>query len=336
MTGPPSNRMRDRMALILDLEQMVYEYVVSNNTLGGTVTDASLTHVAKDAYKAMQQAGRITDDIPFKASNGWVAGFKRRFNLASMLRCGEYGSADQEVVALAINAIPKVLAEHKITQACNVWNCDETGLRWVAPPDRTICDRRPEGFKKAMDRITILVACNVAGTGRRPLLVLWKSVNSHCFRKHDVRDLVHYRAQESAWMNQALFTEWLDTFNRWCMNQGRCIALLMDNASAHMMDTGTVGEIHGLKVRNLSHMTVIYLPPNTTSVVQPCDQGIIRSLKAAYRRALVEWQYSKWKELKPLLDAQRRGVTAQHMTAHAAPASGSAGFFISLPDGCRK
>ena len=253
-----------------------------------------------------------------------------------MLRCGEYGSADQEVVALAINAIPKVLAEHKITQACNVWNCDETGLRWVAPPDRTICDRRPEGFKKAMDRITILVACNAAGTGRRPLLVLGKSVNPHCFRKHDVRDLVHYRAQESAWMNQALFTEWLDTFNRWCMNRGRCIALLMDNASAHMMDTGTVGEIHGLKVRNLSHMTVIYLPRNTTSVVQPCDQGVIRSLKEAYRRALVEWQYSKWKELKPLPDAQRRGVTAQHMTAHAAPASGSAGFFISLPDGCRK
>ena len=56
MTGPPGNRMRDRKALIPDLEQMVYEYVVSNNTLGGNVTDASLTHAAKDAYKAMQQA----------------------------------------------------------------------------------------------------------------------------------------------------------------------------------------------------------------------------------------------------------------------------------------
>ena len=44
-------------------------------------------------------------------------------------------------------------------------------------------------------------------------------------------------------MNLALFTEWLDTFNRWCMNQGRCIVLLMDNASAHMISSGTEGEM---------------------------------------------------------------------------------------------
>ena len=178
-----------------------------------------------------------------------------------------------------------------------------------------------------MDRITVLVA----GTGRRPLLVLGKFENPHCFRKHDVRSLVQYRAQDSAWMNQALFQDWLDTLNRWCMNQGRCIALLMDNASAHMISTGMEGEMHGMKVRCLSHITVIYRPTNTTSVVQPCDQGIIRSLKAAYRRSLVEWQYDKWKELKPLLDAWRRGVSialtasdsGQPLAAQAATASGS-------------
>ena len=60
MTGLPGNRMRDRKALIPDLEQMVFYYVVSNNLLGGSVTDASITHAAKDAYKAMQEAGRIS------------------------------------------------------------------------------------------------------------------------------------------------------------------------------------------------------------------------------------------------------------------------------------
>ena len=127
-------------------------------------------------------------------------------------------------------------------------------------------------------------------------------------------------------MNVKLFTEWLDTFNRWCMNQGRCIVLLMDNASAHMITSGTEGQMHGLKVRSLSHMTVVYLPANTTSVMQPCDQGVIRSLKAAYRRSLVEWQYSKWKELKPLLDAQRATPapgSGQSVPPQTAPACGS-------------
>ena len=79
----------------------------------------------------------------------------------------------------------------------------------------------------------------------------------------------------------------------------------------------------------------MYLPANTTSVVQPCDQSSIRSLQAVYRCSIVEWQYSKWKELKPLLDAQRRGINpviaqaapalgnGQLVTAQAAPTSGS-------------
>ena len=117
-------------------------------------------------------------------------------------------------------------------------------------------------------------------------------------------------------MNLALFSVWVDTVNRWCLNQGHCIVLLMDNALAHMVTCGIADEMHGLKVRRLSQITVVHLPLNTTSVVQPCDQGIIRSLKAAYRRSLVEWQYGKFKELKQLLDAQKAN-------AQAAPASGS-------------
>ena len=155
-------------------------------------------------------------------------------------------------------------------------------------------------------------------------MVLGKSTNPHFFRKHSVQALVQYCAQDAAWMNQALFTEWLDTFNRWCMNQGRCIAFLMDNASAHMIQCGTAGKMHGLKVRSMSHITLVYLPPNTTFVAQPCDQGIIRSLKAAYRRNLVEWHNGKWKELKALIDVQRTAPASgsgQSVTAQTAPAS---------------
>ncbi len=37
-------------------------------------------------------------------------------------------------------------------------------------------------------------------------------------------------------------------------------------------------------VVTLRNTTMFYLPPNTTSKIQPCDAGIIRSLKAYYRR----------------------------------------------------
>ena len=54
MTGPPSNKMRDRAVKIPDLNQGMFNYVLTNNLLGGAVTDASISNAAKDAFKAMQ------------------------------------------------------------------------------------------------------------------------------------------------------------------------------------------------------------------------------------------------------------------------------------------
>ena len=45
---------------------MVYKCIVANNVLGGTVTDASLTHAATYAYKGMLLAGNICHDMIFK------------------------------------------------------------------------------------------------------------------------------------------------------------------------------------------------------------------------------------------------------------------------------
>ena len=37
-------------------------------------------------------------------------------------------------------------------------------------------------------------------------------------------------------------------------------------------------------IKNITYMDLISLPPNTTSVLQPMEQGVIRSLKADYRK----------------------------------------------------
>ncbi len=52
----------------------------------------------------------------------------------------------------------------------------------------------------------------------------------------------------------------------------------MDNCSAHIL------LMQLASIVTLRNTTVFYLPPNTTSKIQPCDSRIIRSLKAYYRR----------------------------------------------------
>jgi hypothetical protein len=62
--------------------------------------------------------------------------------------------------------------------------------------------------------------------------------------------------------------------------------LLTDNAPTHMLADAEVEQEHGFNVINLSHLKIVFLPANTTNVVQPLDQGIIACTKAHYRRQL--------------------------------------------------
>lgn len=73
-------------------------------------------------------------------------------------------------------------------------------------------------------------------------------------------------------MTAAIFKDWLIN---WDKELNRIILLLIDNCPAHINDC-----------INLRHIKVIFLPANTTSIIQPCDQGIIRTFKGYYKSAI--------------------------------------------------
>ncbi|XP_065662532.1 tigger transposable element-derived protein 4-like [Hydra vulgaris] len=76
-------------------------------------------------------------------------------------------------------------------------------------------------------------------------------------------------------MTGDLFTEWVMKLDSFFRAQDKKVALLVDNCSAHP------------HIEGLSNISLIFFPPNTTSVLQPMDQGVIRSLKAHYRHKIV-------------------------------------------------
>ena len=67
------------------------------------------------------------------------------------------------------------------------------------------------------------------------------------------------------------------------------VLLLMDNASSHMLRNAEEVELHGFKALKLSNVTILFLPANTTSWVQPMDAGIIACFKALYRKLHLAW-----------------------------------------------
>ena len=85
-----------------------------------------------------------------------------------------------------------------------------------------------------------------------------------------------YEANTSAWMTSAIFEEWLRKWDAELTRRNRKIALFIDNCSAHP------------RVQGLQSIELIFFPPNTTSEIQPCDQGIIQALKVHYRKNMVK------------------------------------------------
>jgi hypothetical protein len=100
--------------------------------------------------------------------------------------------------------------------------------------------------------------------------VIGKSKNPRCFKS--VKSLpVDYYSNTNAWMTNVIFNDWLV---KWDLELKRKIVLLVDNCTAHT---------NNLLLKNIK---VIFLPANTTSLIQPCYQGIIRALKVHYGREM--------------------------------------------------
>jgi len=76
-------------------------------------------------------------------------------------------------------------------------------------------------------------------------------------------------------MTQIIFLEWLRAFDLHV--SGQKVFLILDNFSGHTPVEKIPDHIR------LQNTTILYLPPNMTSKIQPCDAGIICNFKAYYR-----------------------------------------------------
>ena len=97
-----------------------------------------------------------------------------------------------------------------------------------------------------------------------------------------------YRSQKKGAMDSILFEEWVREVDRRLTKEGRKTVLLVDNCPAHP------------SIDNLVSTELILLPPNTTSKLQPMDQGVIRSLKAHYKIMFIKKLIEAIEKKKPL------------------------------------
>ena len=146
-------------------------------------------------------------------------------------------------------ALPKLLSKYDLK---DIFNADEFGLFYQCLPNKTYHfeGQKCSGGKNSKVRLTG-VAAGSEIEEKRPMFVIDKS-------------------KTPRWMDSQIFEEWVCKLDQTFRMEGRKIALIIDICPAHP------------SVSDLTNVQLVFLPPNTTSVLQPMDQGVITSLKAYY------------------------------------------------------
>ena len=125
------------------------------------------------------------------------------------------------------------------------------------------------------------------GTCGLPLMFIHTSAKPRCFKYMDINSLpMHYYSQKKAWMDSTLFESWFhDRFvpyaKKFCQDNSikYKILLLLDNAPAHL-------SVEILQSKD-GRVNTMFLPPNTTSITKPMDQGILEAMKRRYKKCIL-------------------------------------------------
>ncbi|KIJ51658.1 hypothetical protein M422DRAFT_157586 [Sphaerobolus stellatus SS14] len=252
-----------------DVERCLHLWVLSMEAKQETVNGAML----------MAKCARFEEklNIPMNerlSGSGWIPPFCKAYKIKEYCRHGEAASVNIEAVKVERTRLQALLSKY---EKKDIFNFDETGFFPFVPPDRGLATQQMKGKKSEKFRITIGVACNADGSEKLPLCFIGRSAKPQCFSGKSPNNYgYHYYNNTKAWMTKGIFEDYIKRLDIKMRTQGRQILFLMDNFSGHYIS---------YEPRNIR---LEFFEPNMTPF-QLCDAGIIRCLKAHYRKAYCLW-----------------------------------------------
>ncbi|XP_015795121.1 tigger transposable element-derived protein 6-like [Tetranychus urticae] len=248
------------------LETEVSEFVLKLNNNGITVHGEEIRCYAL----------RIASDkglTNFKASRGWLLNFCQRKGIKSLRLNGQEGLVDGQITKQWFDKI-KVELNHYSEYI--LLNADETSFEYHNQARRSYI--HPDGNTKNVierkERVTLFFCVSSVGEKFKPL-VIGKSEKPRCFKNKDhIIEKISYRSNQRGWMTSVIFTEWLIELDNLFRERQQKAILFIDNFAGHTTEYEP------------TNILLMFLPPNTTSVTQPLDAGVIRAVKSKYRKTL--------------------------------------------------
>lgn len=278
-----------RDAAMEKMEKQLNLWIQEMTTNKKSMVDSVVVRLkAKEIYSHVTQGQEKVK--PFSASAGWLARFKRRYHMKNIKLGRKAGPADEEAAEEFKKYLLSIIHEKGYMEE-QVFNADETGLFYKNVGRRTyimqMASKAP-GFKSFKDRATLLLCANAKGDFKCKPLMVHRAQNPRALRGKNLNRMpVHWRWNKKAWMASEIFWDWfhncfIPEAERYLHSKNLAfrILLILDSAPVHCHE----------ELENAHpDIEVLFMPPNTASLIQPLSQGIIKAFKAHYTREL----YSK-------------------------------------------
>ena len=237
----------------------------------------------KDALAIAQQI--ISTCKPgVEITKGWWDSFRHRHPEVSLrhvepLSYAKAAANNPEVIEKYFDLLAKTIEINSLSQRPGQnSNCDEMAMPLVTKGGIT----RPTAFVHSHFRryvrksqITVLACASASGYTIPPMVVF--------DRKHLQADMTvgeipgtFYGLSPSGWMDAELFEEWFSSHFLVHVPSIRPLLLLLDGHASHYNPTF-------LKLAAEEGIIVFCLPPHTTHLLQPLDNGAFASLKDHWR-----------------------------------------------------
>ena len=219
---------------------------------------------------------------------GRLDGFLHRHSLLTKMQHGQSEVADRDRAKQWLDQDFQTVYRKYGPQ--NIFNADETGFFYKQLPTRSLVEssKKQPSASVQKERLSVLFAVSMAGE-RLPPLVIGNTHKPGGYNNTTTQPYL-WAYNANSWMTSMIWEAWLKTIDDILRHKMRKIALIVDNCAAH-----TVSD-------RLTNIELAFIPPNLTSILQPCDQGIIHTVKAHYRSKLVRMHLDaieQGREIKP-------------------------------------
>ncbi|XP_026577826.1 tigger transposable element-derived protein 1-like [Pseudonaja textilis] len=272
---------RQRKGLIHEMEKLLILWIEDQIQKRLPMNLLLIQNKARSIFSTLKERAGEECTETFTASRGWFIRFQQRFHFQKTHTSGETATGDEEAAKRFLNELDGIITEGNYFPA-QIFSMDETGLYWKRMPERTYIHKEAQaipGCKSFKDRVTVLLGGNVAGFKLKPFVV-YKSDHSCMFKNVSKTALpIHYRSDPKAWITPILFDDWfmncfIPQVKEYCWQKGIPfrILLLLSKAPGYPPD---LESLH-------PHIKIVYLPPNTSVLLQPMSQGAISAFKAYY------------------------------------------------------